>query len=313
MEARVPQVSSTVHVVMAAMVTALAGATSPAAGPAAGGPPVAAGLIAYARVAPPGTVWPHGVNPGSLAVYTIRPDGTGNRAVVSGQAPAWSPDGESIAVDWDHIYAFDPDRRIEADGRNGRELTARLCAESSWSPDGRRIACFGPDDGMTYNDAASLWLVDVRTKRARRLLTVYSQWGEYPDAASWSPDGTRLAFSTHGRLRVLDLRTGRVRTLGLGKSPDWSPTGDRIVYSTGRSLVVSNTDGRARRTIVRGKGIVQEPCWSPDAKWIVYAAFSPGDGVSIWGVPRGLRLVAATGGALRVLTPAGSDPDWQPR
>lgn len=56
----------------------------------------------------------------------------------------------------------------------------------------------------------------------------------------WSPDGSRLAFSTAGYtgLHVLDLETGEIRTIseapGVGFGFEWSPDGDRIVAREAR-------------------------------------------------------------------------------
>jgi Tol biopolymer transport system component len=269
--------------------------------------------------APVGIIAYVDLDDGDFSVATIRADGTDDSSLVPyASAPAWSPDGTRVAVGQDTIWIYD------AAGKNGQELGRGLglCDEPAWSPDGRRVACIGPTDAgsmsLNYDDPASLWLIDVDTKRPSRLVDfVGGGWGEYPDAPSWSPDGTRLVFSVdvsadEGEIRVLELENGRVHDLGLGTSPDWSPRGDAIAYSTGRALVVSRPDGTGRRTIATSADLVQEPSWSPDSTRIVYAVYSEEGLGTRWGAPRGLRIVAASGGEVSVLTRSGFDPDWRP-
>ncbi|MHC4120827.1 MAG: TolB family protein, partial [Planctomycetota bacterium] len=58
---------------------------------------------------------------------------------------------------------------------------------------------------------------------------------------TWSPDGTRLAYS-HGLLSasgvaVLDTETGRVELLTTsGRNPEWSPTGRYIAFERNRRI-----------------------------------------------------------------------------
>jgi Tol biopolymer transport system component len=268
--------------------------------------------------APAGVIAYVDLDAGDVSVNTVRADGTQDSPLVRyASAPAWSPDGRHISVGQDGIWVYD------AAGRKGKTLGRGLglCDEPAWSPDGRSLACIGPteDDGsmsLTYDARASLWLVDVRTKRARRLVDVTGYWGEYPDAPSWSPDGERLVFADDvsaddGEVRIIELKTGRVRALGRGTCPDWSPKGDAIAYSTGHELVVSRPDGTGRRTIVTAAETVQEPSWSPDGTRIVYAVYSKGGLGTRWGAPQGLRIVAADGGEVTVLTRRGFDPDWR--
>jgi dipeptidyl aminopeptidase/acylaminoacyl peptidase len=108
-----------------------------------------------------------------------------------GRAPAWSPDGTTLAVE-----------RMEGEGGclDEGETTSvvlvpasggepRVLAEQggapAWSPDGTRIA-FHTDDGE---------IVVVRADGTDRRTVGWP--GGFP---AWSPDGTRLAF--HGTERI---------------------------------------------------------------------------------------------------------------
>jgi WD40 repeat protein len=88
--------------------------------------------------------------------------------------------------------------------------------------------------------------------------------------SSWSPDGKRLVFGDGGRLKILELGTGRVHVLTQpGKDPAWSlADGRHIAYVVGDDQseevwVIEATGGAARR-LARG-GF---PSWSADAKTV---------------------------------------------
>jgi Tol biopolymer transport system component len=237
----------------------------------------------------------------SWSVITLRSDGTHRRRLIAGLgSPAWSPDGRQIAA-VDQIVSI-----YSADGTYRRDLLGGICDEPAWSPTGRQIACVGPIDDRMSNVSTKLGLfLESVTTGSEKIISVEVDEDPSP---SWSPDGNRLAFKEGtGLIRILDLRSGRLTTLGPGRSPDWSPRGNVIAYSTGSSIVVSRPDGTHRRTVVTSKTGVDQPSWSPDGGSIVYATLRNGFQGG------GLRIVSASGGSARLLTNTGSDPDWKPR
>ena len=117
-----------------------------------------------------------------------------------------------ILPDEKQIRDFTPgrDSSVHAwDVLTGQPVTRKCPFSSSFppvfSPDGRRIACYGTTEGKAR---AELCVADVASG------TVL--WSAYPDSAdisglAFSPDGRRLAASCAkgGRLRVWETETGQ--------------------------------------------------------------------------------------------------------
>jgi WD40-like Beta Propeller Repeat len=135
---------------------------------------------------------------------------------------------------------------------------------------------------------------------------------------AWSPDGTRIAFSskiggTGGIMIVNADGSGLTRVTsdtGDGE-PTWSPDGKRLAYvhvsTGGRRLVVSNLDGTGLTVITATlERDVDDPEWSPDGTRIAF-----GDGTDVY-------VVGADGSNLVDLTadPAhlqrADNPSWSP-
>ena len=100
--------------------------------------------------------------------------------------PAWSPDGSSITFlssqgGVQGIYALDV-------AGGGMRLLSPEGGESSWSPDGARIAYTVAD---TTGDFSHIWVMDADGGGARQL-TSSEVWDRTP---TWSPDGSRIAFA----------------------------------------------------------------------------------------------------------------------
>lgn len=119
--------------------------------------------IAFQSVPKPGNI-------DRIAIFTIRPDGSGERQLTDGSSsegfPAWSPDGRLIAYS-----AGDRLWMMSSDGSDPNQLTrcALPCVADfapSWSPDGLHIAFVRQEDGGA---ATRLYVLDFRTGQTRIL------------------------------------------------------------------------------------------------------------------------------------------------
>jgi Tol biopolymer transport system component len=143
--------------------------------------------------------------------------------------PVISPDGTRIAFGaLGDIYVMP----IDGEPVNITEDRA-LDTDPSWSPDGNQLVYSSDRD----SEQLQLWIRDMRTGQSRRVTDLSTQ----PQAATWSPDGGRIAFlSINGMWRVaemavLDVATGSVTTvhdqLPQPGTPTWSPDGRRIAIA----------------------------------------------------------------------------------
>ena len=131
-------------------------------------------------------------------------------------------------------------------------------------------------------------------------------------AASWSPDGTKIAFLAGGMgVFVMNADGGARRLLHAGedRQPVWSPDGSRVAFvqaqQNGGSLVVVEVETGAAKVLaspsVQGSW---PPSWSPDGTRIAYTE-GPSD----------LAVVGADGSGHRVLvggTEVEVGPAWSP-
>jgi Tol biopolymer transport system component len=109
--------------------------------------------------------------------------------------------------------------------------------------------------------------------------------GEPAREPSFSPDGTRVAFSMGGRIGIVSLPGGDVRILTLGidwrdSAPAWRPDGKGlVVVARGRNadhgelhlLEIETADGQVGRTpLTHSRGLAYEaPRFSPDGAFVV--------------------------------------------
>ncbi len=188
--------------------------------------------------------------------------------------PVWSPDGKWIAFlsDRPGQITGTPDGKkqlyvIPADGGEAQQLTKMESDvnDLEWAPDSKRIAFSASDvEPKTLKDRKEkygeysvvhadyqmthLWTIEIPAESAPtaepKRLTDSDKFsvGDF----SWSPDGTRMAFSAQkdpdlissetADLYVVTVSDGAVKkivgTSGPDRNPQWSPDGKNIAFET---------------------------------------------------------------------------------
>ena len=142
---------------------------------------------------------------GTFHIYVMNADGTNKRQISSGKDiddrhPAWSPDGNAIAVD-----SGTPTKReiwiIDGASQRRTQVTrlGNIATFPSWSPDGTRIASrYRP---TTPADAGPFCSMDVGRRSATAAARADDEGASHEEnnqcrsrASGLVADGSRLAF-----------------------------------------------------------------------------------------------------------------------
>jgi len=308
------------------------------------------GFVTSARV----VVLPVSVAMGQIAVgrcleefcglYVVDADGSNGRfltttpAALAGESdPSWSPDGRRIAVQSSRhcptgstsclgdIYVMNADGSGLTNITNSRDVDE---SQPVWSPDGRRIAFAA----ASYDGARSRYLrtdiytIELDGSGLELLVRAADETAVF--APMWSPDGTKISYTTVTldwdytfAIEVANADgSGRRR---LTKPSDaeiggaWSPDGRSIAFTRidygpfGSSqtcqVYVMDADGSNARRLTSDPFCASGPSWSPDGSAIALTAhFGPG----LYGL--GVMNADGSGGVALVFDGGFSRPAWSP-
>jgi len=259
---------------------------------------------------------------GKAEICINKLDGSAMRQLTHGSgpdlSPAWSPDGRRLVFRAAGADVFEASDIwiMQADGSGQANLTKdkRSNWGATWSPDGKHILFNSARDGRPH-----LYIMNPDGSGLRRLCPNSNLWEEYAD---WSPDGTKIAFTsnvgtTSWVIYVMNADCTGLKqvTQGPGEDggPRWSPDGKKIAFTSNRTghaeIYLMNADGSrlTRLTTSRGDTSFSSPDWSPDGSKLLYLHSLPNGG-EIW-------LMNADGLAQTKLMDAygfGDGPVWQP-
>jgi WD40 repeat protein len=251
---------------------------------------------------------------GQRSFYMMSPDGKRVTPFVGAPADARalmpSPDGKTIA------YLRDADAAIELwamdrDGANRRSILAGayVIESASWSPDGKSLVLAYSTATISHNIATI-----SADGTGFRDLTPDPLPGVVIDRdPSWSPDGTRIAYSSNAsgtrRLWIMNADgTSPHQVLASSiqsteRNPVWAPdtTGFLAVIATtaaGTGVALVRADGSDFKHIPIAAG-PNDLAWLPDGR-LIYIANPTGD-YDVWTVDR------VTGATTQVTTRRDND------
>jgi uncharacterized repeat protein (TIGR01451 family) len=181
-----------------------------------------------------------------LAVYAVRPDGTGETRI----APTlgfphgldWSPDGTRFTFDRNSTNVW----VMDVDGSNQKQLTFTTQTgdgptrdyDPLWAPDASRITFT-----RHTTNADDAYVVNADGTGLRRLLN--QQQIARPQI---SPDGTKVVYTGFDGMYVANLDgSGLPVALGRGNSPVWQPVPDADPTPTPTPVPTFNISGRVAK------------------------------------------------------------------
>jgi TolB protein len=229
-------------------------------------------------------------------------------------SPAWSPDGNRIAV----VFNYSQIYTIDANGSNFTRFThvGTINIAPSWSPDGKWIVFSSNAFGKT--DEINIYKMRTNGSELTRLTTSPIS-GTNPNDyfPKWSPDGQYILFESkrlgsEKQIFIMNADGTNLKRLptpgACAWAPAWSPDGEHIAFGVGcdvfnSNLYTMNLDGsNIRQRTFNNEGSFAS--WSPDGQWIAISNYGQ------------LTLVSIVTGQIVPVKRLGEEnsfPAWSPK
>ena len=243
---------------------------------------------------------------GTSSLLQAKADGSAEHAIAvlreplsfSMEGPAWSPDGQRIAIGKSLSAGFQQYalETVAVDSGAETQLGTKdwgYVRRISWMPDGAAIVFGSPISKPALN--AQLWMVSYPGGEARRITNDLN----FYTGASITSDGATLAtvqLTLTGNLWLAGAGSGssfsppKQITSGISRADgvfgiSWTPL-DQILYSFYASgttkLATTSPDGTNAHDVTVGAGAVMFPSACGDGQHVVFTVNQPDHGLSVW-------------------------------